>query len=479
MHAVAIVCGRNEHKQSERESAPAAKTQGSIAVSKSSHHPSSTTPSLCSSLPPSLSPSSLPSSFSSFSFLFISMFGLSSAELEQLEGCIISHQHGWKTLLVTSNIPRASSSSSRAGENAVSEPVRLKFSPDTTFQAFLDTTGPRINVVPARRAFNEAGEEIFDFEQLLDDDIVYISKGENFYRHKNDQTTDVVGGFVVKELLGEGGFGKVMKAVHPETGEIVAIKFINKKSFNEITDADRVFVEIQALRDLCHKHVIKMKDVIDNPTYICFVMEYATHGELRDYVSKRIKLKEDEARHFFEQIIKGVHYCHSKNIVHRDLKLENILLNEENQCKIADFGLSHFVVDNNATVTEGGTQAYLAPEVWNGTSKHSNPFQLDVWALGVILFAMTHGRLPFERPDRSTLEKVKKEGLPFDSTVSPALKKTISAMLHPDPRKRIRISDLMNDPWLRQSLPWEDSKKPQSSSSSSSFHRDYSVGSSA
>nr|AAB97113.1 protein serine/threonine kinase [Toxoplasma gondii] len=222
----------------------------------------------------------------------------------------------------------------------------------------------------------------------------------------------VIGGYVVKELLGEGGFGRVMKAWRnactlSPPGEIVAIKLINKRSFNEITDADRVFVEIQALRDLSHKHVIKMKDVVDNPKYICFIMEYATNGELRNYVSKKTRLKEDEARQFFEQIIKGVHYCHSKNIVHRDLKLENILLDEGNQCKIADFGLSHFVVDSHATVTEGGTQAYLAPEVWNGQSKHSSPFQLDVWALGVILFGMTHGRLPFERPDRHTLEKLR------------------------------------------------------------------------
>ncbi|EPT30478.1 CAM kinase, SNF1/AMK1 family ToxPK1 [Toxoplasma gondii ME49] len=303
--------------------------------------------------------------------------------------------HGWKTILVAAN-----------GANG-SDPVQLKFSPDTPFQTFLDWSGPKVNVTPARRAFTETGDEIQDFDQLLDDDVVYISKGEDFCKGGADKTTDVIGGYVVKELLGEGGFGRVMKAVHPETGEIVAIKLINKRSFNEITDADRVFVEIQALRDLSHKHVIKMKDVVDNPKYICFIMEYATNGELRNYVSKKTRLKEDEARQFFEQIIKGVHYCHSKNIVHRDLKLENILLDEGNQCKIADFGLSHFVVDSHATVTEGGTQAYLAPEVWNGQSKHSSPFQLDVWALGVILFGMTHGRLPFERPDRHTLEKLR------------------------------------------------------------------------
>ncbi|PFH36478.1 CAM kinase, SNF1/AMK1 family ToxPK1 [Besnoitia besnoiti] len=371
------------------------------------------------------------------------MLGFPQLDVGDLEAI----HHGWKSILVASNGAHGS------------DPVQLKFPPDTPFQTFLDWSGPKVNVTPARRAFTESGDEIQEFDQILDDDVVYISKGEDFCKGGADKATDVIGGYVVKELLGEGGFGRVMKAIHPETGEVVAIKLINKRSFSEITDADRVFVEIQALRDLSHKHVIKMKDVVDNPKYICFIMEYATNGELRDYVSKRTRLKEDEARQFFEQIIKGVHYCHSKNIVHRDLKLENILLDEGNQCKIADFGLSHFVVDSHATVTEGGTQAYLAPEVWNGQSKNSSPFQLDVWALGVILFGMTHGRLPFERPDRHTVERLKTEGLPFDSSASPALKKAITAMLHPDPRKRIRISDLMNDAWLRQSLPWEDARE--------------------
>ncbi|CBZ52033.1 putative CAM kinase, SNF1/AMK1 family ToxPK1 [Neospora caninum Liverpool] len=373
------------------------------------------------------------------------MLGFPQLDIGDLDAA----NHGWKNILVAAN-----------GANG-SDPVQLKFPPDTPFQNFLDWSGPKVNVTPARRAFTESGDEIQDFDQLLDDDVVYISRGEDFCKGGVDKTAD---------------------------GEIVAIKLINKRSFNEITDADRVFVEIQALRDLSHKHVIKMKDVVDNPKYICFIMEYATNGELRNYVSKKTRLKEDEARQFFEQIIKGVHYCHSKNIVHRDLKLENILLDEGNQCKIADFGLSHFVVDSHATVTEGGTQAYLAPEVWNGQSKHSSPFQLDVWALGVILFGMTHGRLPFERPDRHTLERLRtvlsqdsspsctfsssKHSvacpsaadlvaccLPFDASASPALKRTINAMLHPDPRKRIRISDLMNDAWLRQSLPWEDAQE--------------------
>jgi serine/threonine protein kinase len=186
-----------------------------------------------------------------------------------------------------------------------------------------------------------------------------------------------------------------MKGVHSETGECAAIKFVPKKTFRQFSDLQRVFQEIQALRNLRHPNIIRILDVADNPDSICFIMEYAAGGELRGYVEKLVSLSEEEARSFFKQIVRAVHYIHTKKTIHRDLKLENILLDSKNQCKIVDFGLSDYVSGKDRTVTDAGTEAYLAPEVYNGFSGDSDPFKIDSWALGVILYAMVHGKLPF------------------------------------------------------------------------------------
>eukprot|EP00922_Rhytidocystis_sp_ex-Travisia-forbesii_P036565 GHVS01054376.1.p1 GENE.GHVS01054376.1~~GHVS01054376.1.p1 ORF type:complete len:600 (+),score=68.96 GHVS01054376.1:111-1910(+) len=334
------------------------------------------------------------------------------------------------------------------------EPFQVKMSPGSKMQDLLEKAAQLLNLAQARRVFTSDGHELFGMDQIPDEEVLYVSEGEEFDKAAHTEES-VVGGYILKRKLGEGGFGKVMQGVHVETGEVVAVKFISKRSFKEVTDADRVFVEIQALRDLSHKSVIKMFDVIDHPHYICFIMEYASNGELRELVSQRDILPEEEARTFFEQIVKGVHYCHSKNIVHRDLKLENILLDAQFRCKIADFGLSDFVADSSRTVTEGGTEAYLAPEVWNGTSQQSNPFKIDVWALGVILYAMTHGRLPFQKPDKETVDHIQKHGIQFGERCSPALRKAITSMLTPEPNRRVSVNEVMNDKWLRHSMPWQ------------------------
>lgn len=117
--------------------------------------------------------------------------------------------------------------------------------------------------------------------------------------------------------------------------------------------------------------------------------------------------------------------------------------------------MQEFVANASRTITEGGTEAYLAPEVWNGTSHHSSPFKLDVWALGVILYALTHGELPFQKPDKETIDRIQKHGMQFNEDTSTSLRNAISAMLTPDPNKRISVNNVKNDKWLRRSMPWQ------------------------
>lgn len=208
---------------------------------------------------------------------------------------------------------------------------------------------------PAAKAFHSNGVECTDVDQVDQGEVIHVSCGEPFKVTDGGAGTQVVGDYVLHEKLGQGGFGCVMKGVHVETGEAAAVKFVPKKSFRQFSDLQRVFQEIQALRNLRHPHIIRVLDVADHPDSICFIMEFAAGGELRGYVEKHSFLEEDEARTFFKQIVRAVHYIHSKKIIHRDLKLENVLLDAHNRCKIVDFGLSDYVSSKERTVTDAGT----------------------------------------------------------------------------------------------------------------------------
>eukprot|EP00742_Colponemidia_sp_Colp-10_P000969 GILJ01001051.1.p1 GENE.GILJ01001051.1~~GILJ01001051.1.p1 ORF type:complete len:618 (+),score=74.60 GILJ01001051.1:97-1950(+) len=328
--------------------------------------------------------------------------------------------------------------------------VTLKILPRQSFSEFLNVAGQNLGIT-GKRLFSAAGEEIRDLDLVRVDEALYISSGENFHQPSSSHgTTQLVAGFLVDRKLGKGGFGSVMLGIHSITSERAAIKYVEKGSLLNTSDAERAFMEIQALRDLQHRHVIKLIDVVDDPHFVCFIMEYAGGGELLQYLQNKGQLTEDDARRFFMQIVSAVAYCHSRGVIHRDLKLENILLGENEEVKVADFGLSGFVMPGGKARTRGGSLAYIAPEVLTGKSQESDPFKLDVWAMGVILYTLVVGQLPFRgHNEKETIKKIVQGDIHYhDVDVSSEFRDIIKRMLTVDAVQRMSVAEMTCHRWV-------------------------------
>merc|ERR1719237_455111 len=205
--------------------------------------------------------------------------------------------------------------------------------------------------------------------------------------------------------------------------------------------------EIQNLKLFRHPHIIKLYQVISTPTDIFMVMEYVSGGELFDYIVKNGKLKEDDARRFFQQIISGVDYCHRHNVVHRDLKPENLLLDTNLNVKIADFGLSNMMQDGEFLRTSCGSPNYAAPEVISG-KLYAGP-EVDIWSCGVVLYALLCGTLPFDDEHVTTLfRKIKSGVFPIPDYLNKSVVSLLCHMLQTDPMKRATVEDVRKHEWF-------------------------------
>ncbi|CAN0064031.1 unnamed protein product [Lampetra planeri] len=215
-------------------------------------------------------------------------------------------------------------------------------------------------------------------------------QGVKRHRHKHNLKHR----YELEETLGRGTYGKVKRAVERATGRKVAIKFISKERIKNEKDMGQIRREIEIMSSLHHPHIVSIFEVFENKDKMVIVMELASHGELFDYLNAHRPLRETEARRLFRQIVSAVHHCHKSGVVHRDLKLENILLDESCNIKIADFGLSNLYAPDRYLSTFCGSPLYASPEIINGRP-YRGP-EVDSWALGVLLYAIVYGAMPFD-----------------------------------------------------------------------------------
>eukprot|EP00850_Spirogloea_muscicola_P012989 SM000086S23041 [mRNA] locus=s86:203523:205684:- [translate_table: standard] len=270
---------------------------------------------------------------------------------------------------------------------------------------------------------------------------------------------------LVKDI-GSGNFGVARLMRDKKTRELVAVKYIER---GEKID-ENVQREIVNHRMLRHPNIVRFKEVMLTPTHLAIIMEYAAGGELFDRIVNAGRFSEDEARYFFQQLISGISYCHSMQICHRDLKLENTLLDGSPapRVKICDFGYSKSSLLHSQPKSTVGTPAYIAPEVLSKKEYDGKTYMVlvlpeqhaDVWSCGVTLYVMLVGAYPFEDSDdprnfRKTIQRIMSVQYvipPYVRLTAPC-KHLLSRIFTANPAKRITIPEIRAHEWFLKNLP--------------------------
>ncbi|XP_032388976.1 MAP/microtubule affinity-regulating kinase 4 isoform X5 [Etheostoma spectabile] len=265
-----------------------------------------------------------------------------------------------------------------------------------------------------------------------------------------------IGNYRLLKTIGKGNFAKVKLARHILTGKEVAIKIIDKTQLNP-TSLQKLFREVRIMKGLNHPNIVQLFEVIETDKTLYLIMEYASGGEVFDYLVSHGRMKEVEARAKFRQIVSAVHYCHTKNIVHRDLKAENLLLDADANIKIADFGFSNEFTLGNKLDTFCGSPPYAAPELFQG-KKYDGP-EVDVWSLGVILYTLVSGSLPFDGQNLKELrERVLRGKYRVPFYMSTDCEGILRRFLVLNPTKRCTLDQVMKDKWINSGYEGDDLK---------------------
>ena len=265
---------------------------------------------------------------------------------------------------------------------------------------------------------------------------------------KSPEKNWIVGHYKIGPTIGQGTFGKVRVGVEMLTGEKVAVKILKKEKISEAEDLERVAREISILKVLRHPHIVQLYEIIETSKELYLIMEYASEGELFDYIISRQRVKEAEACLLFQQIIAGVEYMNKLSVAHRDLKPENLLLDQGNVLKIVDFGLSNSFKTGEGLRTACGSPCYAAPEMLQGMEYSG--LAVDIWSCGVVLYAMLCGFLPFDDPNTANLyKKIIKGEFQRPRFLSETALELISGILNVDPSGRFGLEQIKNHQWFK------------------------------
>lgn len=292
----------------------------------------------------------------------------------------------------------------------------------------------------------------------------------------DDKLKVILERYELGRLLGQGTFAKVYYARSLITNQSVAIKVINKEKISRVGLKEQIKREICVMRLVRHPNIIYLNEVMGTKTKIYFVMEYAKGGELFNKVAKG-KLSDEVAWKYFYQLINAVDFCHIRGVFHRDIKPENLLLDENDNLKITDFGLSAIAEckrQDGMLHTTCGTPAYVAPEVIS--RKGYDGTKADIWSCGVVLYVLLAGYLPFQDSNLIGLyRKIGKAEFKCPSWFPPEARRLLLKMMDPDPNTRITMAKVKESSWFKKGLSSKESKAEKKDKNVSPTDTDASV----
>ena len=284
----------------------------------------------------------------------------------------------------------------------------------------------------------------------LEEDNIFHSKSMTI-RPTPDIDTKLIkqiGDYKLGAEVGCGAFGKVVMGKHIQTGEKVAIKILDKMILDQTPeDYELVKKEMSILRIVKHKYIVQLYEILETPQHIFMIMEYCEGKEILDYILTKTYLSELESLKYFQQLINALFYLHSQNIAHRDVKIDNMLLDKNRDLKLIDFGLSTQYPDDSLLSQPCGTVVYAAPEVLDGKDYHG--MLVDVWSSGIVLYGMLGGYLPFSDKNDEVNKKLIISGkYVMPDFFSDLAKDLLYHMLDINPMTRYTLQEIKEHPWF-------------------------------
>lgn len=256
------------------------------------------------------------------------------------------------------------------------------------------------------------------------------------------------------KFLGKGGFAKCYEFTNLETEKVLAAKIIPKASLKKSRHRQKLLSEIKIHRSLSHPFIVKFEHVFEDNENVYILLEMCTNQTLNDLCKRRKRLTEFETQYYIYQMVSALKYLHKNRVIHRDLKLGNLFLSDKLEIKLGDFGLAAKLdFDNEKRHTVCGTPNYLAPEVLSNRVGHS--YEVDVWSLGVVLYALVVGKPPFETPEvKMTYEKIRKGiySFPEQISLSDNVKNVITKIFNLDPSKRPTLDEISEHPFMNNGI---------------------------
>ena len=348
--------------------------------------------------------------------------------------------------------------------NKINKIEKEKDFSNNKFNNINDENSPKLNIskIAKKSSHNRNVEQNFIFNSNTNTSLLSTMKDSNYYSQESENLSKYIKDYFIANscypptdisfykfgrVIGRGAFGKVNIGLNILTGRIVAIKSFNKNNLSNEKAKKKILYETNLMRGLYHPAVTKILETFETDKYMLIIMEYISGGNLQNFVKKRRKLCEKTAKILFRQLIQGIKYIHSKGIVHRDIKLENILLDLNNIVKICDFGVGKITEKGHKLLDQCGTPVYMAPEIIQGEGYEG--FPVDIWSAGVALYIMLSGNIPFNRDKTHDLQSAI-INLPYKKIddISDNANDLLKNILEKDPTKRYTPDQILEHPWM-------------------------------